>query len=120
MKVLRTFFVLLLCVMLPLSGLAATGMAGKCPMQPSMPVHDHESMSAGMSGCGMMKSSTEGKAKGVFCKAAAQCQFASLYHPPVRPTVMRPLAAGNQVVFHYIASLSVREPGGLWRPPRAI
>ncbi|MBO3056554.1 hypothetical protein J4763_07090 [Burkholderia pseudomallei] len=119
MKILRTIFVLLLCAMLPLSGLAATGLAGECPMQQS-PMHEDGSMSVEMSGCDMMKSSMAGKAKGVFCKVTAQCQFASIYYPPVQTTVSHPLAVSNQVVFHYAESFTGHEPDGLWRPPRAI
>ncbi|TAM07826.1 MAG: hypothetical protein EPN70_01745 [Paraburkholderia sp.] len=107
--------------MLPMSGLAATGLAGQSPMQESMPMHDHGASPAAMAGCDMMmKSSKAGKAKHAVCSAMAQCQFASIFYPPVRPTVMHPMPAGNQAVFHYVASLSVREPGGFWRPPRSI
>lgn len=124
MKILRTFLVLLLCAMLPMSGLAATGLAGQCPMQESMPMHDHGVSPAAPAGCDMMmKSSTSsksGKARHAVCSAMAQCQFGSIFYPPVRPTVTHPMPAGNQVVFHYAASLSVREPGGFWRPPRSI
>lgn len=120
MKILRTIFVLLLCAMLPLSGLAATGLAGECPMQQSMPMRDDGSVSVETPSCDMMKSSTAGKAKGVFCKVTAQCQFASIYYPPMQATVSHPMAAGNQVFSRYAESFTGHEPGGLWRPPRAI
>ena len=121
MKLLRTIFLLLLCAMLPLTGLAASGLAGECPMmQQSMTMDDGSVMSAVMPGCDSMKSSTAGKAKGVFCKATAQCQFGNLYYPAFDPTVSHPMAVGNRVVFRYAESLSVYEPGSLWRPPRAI
>ena len=120
MKILRTILVLLLCAMLPLSGLAATGMAGECPLQQSMVMHHDGAMSADMSGCESMKSSTTEKAKGVFCKVTAQCQFASVYYPASPATVSHPVAISNKVVFHYAESFTGREPGGFWRPPRAI
>ncbi|AMV45828.1 hypothetical protein [Paraburkholderia caribensis] len=121
MKILRTIFLLLLCAMLPLSGLAATGLAGECPMQQSASMHDDDgAMSVDMPGCNMMKSPTAGKAKGVLCKITAQCQFASIYYPPAQATVSHPMAVSNQVVFHYAECFAGREPGGLWRPPRAI
>lgn len=121
MKFLRTIFLILLCAMLPLTGLAASGLTGDCPMQRSMTTDDGSSvMSADMPGCDSMKSSTAGKAKGVFCKATAQCQFGNLYCPAFNTTVSHPMAAGNRVVFHYQESLSAHEPDGLWRPPRVI
>lgn len=120
MKFLRTILILMLCAMLPLSGLAATGMAGECPMQQSMPVHDDSSVSVEMPGCDMMKSSSASKAKGGFCKATAQCQFASIYYPPAQASVSHPMAVTNQIVFHYAESFAGHVPDGLWRPPQAI
>jgi hypothetical protein len=117
MKFFRTLFILLLCAVLPISGLAASGMAGKCPMQHSMAMDD--GMSA-MPGCDSVKSGSTDKAKGGFCKMTAQCQFGSLYYPAVTATVSHTTSMGRRVAFHYAQSLTVREPGGLWRPPRAI
>ncbi|MEM5385544.1 hypothetical protein VSR68_18355 [Paraburkholderia phymatum] len=117
MKLLRTILMLLLCTVLPISGLAASGMVGECPMQQSMAMGDGTSA---MSGCDSMKSASTDKAKGGFCKVTAQCQFGSLYYPAVTATVSHPTSVGSRVVFHYAQSLTVREPGGLWRPPRAI
>ncbi|WP_042267221.1 hypothetical protein [Paraburkholderia heleia] len=120
MKILRTILVLMLCAMLPLSGLAATGMAGECPMQQSMPMHDDGSVSAEMPGCETMKPSSASKAKDGFCKGAAQCQFASIYYPPAQATVSHPMTVTRQVVFHYAESFAGHVPDGLWRPPQAI
>jgi hypothetical protein len=120
MKFLRTLILLLLCAVLPISGLAASGLAGECPMQQSTPMPDDGAVSVDMHGCDMMKSSTPGKAKGVFCKATAQCQFASIYYAPVKATVSHPMAVSNQLAFHYAESFAGRVPGGLWRPPRTI
>jgi hypothetical protein len=117
MRFLRTFF-LLLCAMLPLTGLAASGLTGECPMQQSMTVDDGSVMSAVMPDCDSMKSSTAGKAKGVFCKATAQCQFSNLYFPAFNATVSHPMVASNRVAFHYAKSVPDRDPNGLWRPPR--
>jgi hypothetical protein len=44
----------------------------------------------------------------------------SLYHPVSTPQVARPAGAFRPVVFQYIQVLFVREPDGLWKPPRAI
>ncbi|CAB3755605.1 hypothetical protein [Paraburkholderia solisilvae] len=125
MKFFRTLFVLLLCAMLPISGLAASGLAGECPMQQSAgqsaALHDDDgSTSTAMAGCDSMKPSPDGNAKTGFCKMTAQCQFGSLYYPGTSATVVRPAAPHNRVVFHYSQSLSVRAPDGRWRPPRSL
>jgi hypothetical protein len=130
MKLIRTFFVLLLCAMLPLTGLAASGLTGECPMQQSVAAQDGSSMADAadaadaMPGCDSMKPSPGSKrtpaSKAGFCKMTAQCQFGSLYYPGVHVTVVRPAAPDNRVVFHYSQSLSIRAPDGLWRPPRAL
>jgi hypothetical protein len=111
MKFLRTLILLLLCAVLPISGLAASGLAGECPMQQSTPMPDDGAVSVDMHGCDMMKSSMPGKAKG---------QFASIYYAPVKATVSHPMAVSNQLAFHYAESFAGRVPGGLWRPPRTI
>jgi len=120
MKFLRTLLLLLLCAVLPISGLAASGLTGECPMQMSMGSDDGGAMSSEMPGCEMIKFSQPGKAKGFFCKATAQCQLGSLYHPVSRIELTRPAGLFRPVVFHYAQSLTVREPAGLWRPPRAL
>ncbi|AOK55610.1 hypothetical protein [Burkholderia stagnalis] len=122
MKLLRTFILLLLCAVLPISGLAASGLTGECPMQHSMSVAGDAAMSADMPGCESMKSTStstdKSKAKGTLCKATAQCQFGSLYHPAPRADISRPATFAGPVVFHYTQSLPNRDPNGLWRPPR--
>jgi hypothetical protein len=120
MKILRTLFVLLLCV-LPLSGLAASGATGACAMESSM-AGDSAVMSADMPGCDSMSptSSEHGKSKVSLCKVSAQCQMGSLYHPVSSPTVTRPAGSFVPVSFHYTQSLSIREPDGLWRPPQSL
>lgn len=120
MKFLRTLLLLLLCAVLPISGLAASGLTGECPMQMSMSSDKASAMSSAMPDCEMMKSSQPEKAKGFFCKATAQCQLGSLYHPAPRAEVTRPAGLSSPVVFVYAQSLTVGEPAGLWRPPRAI
>ena len=121
MKILRTLFVLLLCVMLPLSGLAASGATGACAMESSM-AGDSAVMSADMPGCDSMSptSSEHGKSKVSLCKVSAQCQMGSLYHPVSSPTVTRPAGSFLALSFHYTQSLSIREPDGLWRPPQSL
>src|SRR5579864_6550798 len=115
MKFLRAFLLLLLCAALPLSGLAASGLTGECPMQMSTSPDDGgSSMSTEMPGCDTMNSSQIEKAKGFFCKATAQCQLGSLYHPVSPTEITRPAGLSSTVVFHYTQSLPVRAPAGLW------
>ncbi|AXF24567.1 hypothetical protein CUJ89_30325 [Burkholderia pyrrocinia] len=124
MKLLRTFILLLLCAVLPISGLAASGLTGECPMQYTMSMEADTGMnlSADMSDCDSMKSPsadhTKAKAKGMACKVTAQCQFGSLYHPAARADVSRPAAFASTIVFHYTQTVPARDPSGLWRPPR--
>ena len=124
MKLLRTFILLLLCAVLPISGLAASGLTGECPMQHTMSMEADTGMkmSADMSDCDSMKSpaasNAKAKAKAMACKVTAQCQFGSLYHPAARVDVTRPAAFASTIVFHYTQSVPVRDPSGLWRPPR--
>lgn len=126
MKLLRTFILLLLCAVLPISGLAASGLTGECPMQHTMSMEAdtgmNMAMSADMSDCDSMKSpsagATKAKAKGIACKVTAQCQFGSLYHPAARADISRPAAFASTIVFHYTQSVPARDPSGLWRPPR--
>ncbi|UVE69833.1 hypothetical protein L2Y90_24300 [Burkholderia pyrrocinia] len=126
MKLLRTFILLLLCAVLPISGLAASGLTGECPMQHTMSMEADTgmTMSADMSDCDSMKSpaasnaKAKAKAKAMACKVTAQCQFGSLYHPAARVDVTRPAAFASTIVFHYTQSVPVRDPSGLWRPPR--
>jgi hypothetical protein len=120
MKFLRTLLLVLLCAALPISGLAASGLTGECPMQMSMGSDDGSPMSSEMPGCETMKSSPAGKAKGFFCKATAQCQFGSLYHPVSSPVAVRPAGSFVPVSFHYAQALSIRELDGLWRPPQSL
>jgi hypothetical protein len=121
MKLLRTLFVLLLCAVLPLTGLAASGMAGQCPMQVTM-ADSGGAMSESMPGCESMAApaTQDNKSKGTLCKVTAQCQIGSLYHPVSAPQVARPAGTFRPVLFHYVQALFVREPDGLWKPPRAI
>lgn len=121
MKLLRLFFVLLLCAMLPLSGLAASGLTGQCPMQAAMGEHNG-AMSTNMADCDSMKpaSGEDGKAKASLCKVAAGCQMGSLYHPVSALAVVRPAGSFSPLRFQYAESLSVRAPDGLWRPPQIL
>ncbi len=120
MKLLRILLLLLLCAVLPISGLAASGLTGECSMQGSMASDESNAIPSAMPGCEMMNSSQPEKAKGFSCKATAQCQLGSLYHPAPGINVARPAGLSSPVLFHYANSLTIREAAGLWRPPRAL
>ncbi|KVV52978.1 hypothetical protein WT27_27835 [Burkholderia territorii] len=122
MSLLRIFILSLLCAMLPISGLAASGLIGECPMQQTMSLGADSGMSSDMPDCDSMKPSPvdKAKAKGVSCKVTAQCQFGSIYHPAAKTDISRPAAFGTSVIFLYTQSLPIRDPNGLWRPPRLI
>src|SRR5260370_41250323 len=121
MKFFRTMFLLLLCVMLPISGLAASGLTGQCPFQATMG-DDSAAKAADMPGCESMTptSGEHGSPKGFLCKVTAQCQVGSLYPPVSAPTVARPAGSFVPVSFHYAESLSIRAPDSLWRPPQPL
>lgn len=132
MRWLRTFLVLLLCTVLPLSGLAASGFVGACPMQSA--AQSISLTEPGMHGAGGMQAvipvanpsamppAHDGKHKagGKSCRMCAQCQFGSLHQPPVHAGVSPHAAHGVPVRFHYTDSLRTRDPNGLWRPPRLL
>jgi hypothetical protein len=120
MKMLRILLVVLLCAVLPLSGLAASGLTGQCPMQAGMANDDGSTMSTEVPDCDAMKSPSANKAKNSLCKAMTQCQMGSLYHPGSKPVVHRPAGHFSPVFFHYAQALIVRTPDGLWRPPRTL
>ncbi|GAB7538129.1 hypothetical protein [Burkholderia sp. 3C] len=121
MRLLRTLLVLLLCIALPLDALAASGLTGACPMHDGQAMHGAMPAMTAMSDCDGMATPPPGKPKGCdhACRMSAQCQFGSLHHPAVLAEVRRPAALILPIRFHYAASLAVRDPNGLWRPPRA-
>lgn len=121
-SILRAFFVLLLCVMLPMSGLAASGLTARCPMQADMSNLSGSSVSTEMPDCDAMQStSSPDTTKRPSCKMTAQCQMGSLYHATAAPTMHRSAGFVSPVVFHYRQSLFVHNvSGGVWRPPREL
>ncbi|MEA3097692.1 MAG: hypothetical protein QOF74_1932 [Caballeronia mineralivorans] len=121
MKILRTLFVLWLCAALPLTGLAASGSAGQCPMQ-SMTADSGNMMSESMPGCESMATipGQDSKSKDSLCKMTVQCQMGCMTIPVFAPGVARTAGAYRPMFFHYTQSLFVREPDGLWKPPRAL
>ncbi len=123
MRFIRTLLVLLLCAMLPLSGLAASGLAGPCPMQTAIATSGSADTSMqAMPGCEGMKSPAAGHGKpgGTLCKMTAQCMSGSLYHPVSLPVLSRPAGRVSALRFHYAQACPARSPDGLWRPPRAL
>ena len=121
MKILRTLFVLWLCALLPLTGLAASGSAGQCPMQ-SMTPDSGSMMSATMPDCESMAmpAGQDSKSKDSPCKMTVQCQMGCMSIPVSAPGIARSAGAYRPMFFHYTQSLFFREPDGLWKPPRTL
>lgn len=120
MRLLRTLLVLLLCIALPLDALAASGLTGACPMHDGPATQGAMPAMAAMSGCDGMATVPPARQKACdhACKMSAQCQFGSLHYPAAFAEARRPAALILPVRFHYAATLAVRDPNGLWRPPR--
>lgn len=124
MKLLRTVLLLLLCAMLPVSGFAASGLAGACPMHSTSADESSAAMASAdsamdMQDCMTMSPSHDGKVKHPSCKMSAQCEFGSLYCPVGIPRVEQAAYAVAVSYFVYAHPFAGREPGTLWRPPRA-
>ncbi len=128
MKLLRAVLVLLLCAMLPISGLAASGLAGACPMHMAGVDNATSATASGamdmqgttdMQDCMTMSDSHDGKVKHPLCKMSAQCEFGSLYYPVDLPRIAQPSHAVAISYFVYAHVFAGRAPDGLWRPPRA-
>lgn len=121
MRLLRTVLVLLLCLALPLDALAASGLTGACPMHDGQAMPGPMPAMAAMSGCDGLATLPPARQKTCdhACRMSAQCQFGSLHHPAVLAEARRPAALILPLRFHYAATLAVRDPNSLWRPPRA-
>ena len=121
MSTLRALLILLLCVMLPISGLAASGLTARCPIQADMSNLNGNSVSTEMPDCDAMQSTpSPDTTKRPSCKMTAQCQMGSLYHAIEAPTMHRSAGFVSPVIFHYRQSLFIHNASdGVWRPPRA-
>ena len=109
---LRLILCLLLCLALPLNGLAALAMpAEPCPM----PAQAHEALiQAGTDCCDAQKSAQLGSK---VCKNGQQCQSSSLLQVTVdKPALVTPGVPSPPRYSDFIPSPT---PEGLWRPPRA-
>jgi hypothetical protein len=85
--------------------------------------HDSGSMmSMAMTDCESMAipASQDSKSKGSPCKMSVQCQIGCMSVPVSTAGIARSAGAYRPMFFHYIQSLFVREPDGLWKPPRAL
>ncbi|WP_439888828.1 hypothetical protein ACSX1C_06980 [Pseudomonas sp. MBLB4123] len=108
----RLLLCLLLCLALPLNGLAALAVqAEPCPM----PAQAHEaSMQAGADCCDAQKSAQLGSK---VCKNGQQCQSAGL--PQLTPGRTPFAAADAAAPSHYSDLIPLLSPEDPWRPPRA-
>lgn len=107
---LRLVLILMLCLALPLSGMAGNAAAEPCPMQ-----------AAGMAMpgdmppdcCEDMSSPAE---HGKPCKSGQECQSNSLLQVS---TVTPPVSLAGPLVLSFTSDfLPSRCPSGVWRPPR--
>ncbi len=132
MRFLRVLFITLLCAVLPISGMAATGVVMDCPipsaLQMAMATEAMDNTQA-MNDCMQaMDESAPSQAhsershigKNVHCKLVVQCQVSSQYIPIPSSGVDTPIAQSRKLVFHYARSLSATALNDLWRPPQAV
>ncbi|WP_404606325.1 hypothetical protein [Caballeronia udeis] len=85
--------------------------------------HDSGStISAAMPDCESMAMAAgqNSKSKDSPCKMTVQCQIGCMSIPVSAPAIARSAGAYRPMFFHYTQSLFVREPDGLWKPPRAL
>ncbi|MBS0389151.1 MAG: hypothetical protein JSR15_11790 [Proteobacteria bacterium] len=108
----RTLLALLLCVAVPLSATAGMFVPAACPATPS----SHESAASPLSACcdsGVGHKSTPCKS-GAECKACASSSLA-----PGRCAITTfPSSHIDSTDFRTVL-IPIRNPTGLWRPPRA-
>ncbi|CAB3836360.1 MULTISPECIES: hypothetical protein [Pseudomonadota] len=134
MNFLRRLFVVLLCLMLPLTGMAASGLAGAyaMPMPAAMADDPDCAPMADMPDCATMAQASsqaslqaspqapshpDGHGHSA-CKMTTQCQLGSLYHPTPAPAAYRHVGLASPVTFHYAQPLIVQRLDDFWRPPR--
>ncbi|QIE25314.1 hypothetical protein SBC1_34000 [Caballeronia sp. SBC1] len=79
-------------------------------------------MSAAMPDCESMATPAgqDSKLKDSLCKMTVQCQMGCMSIPASAPGIAWSATAYRPMFFHYTQSLFVREPDGLWKPPRAL
>lgn len=89
----------------------------------SMTADSGNTLSQAMPGCESMATSLsqDNKSKDSLCKMTVQCQMGCMTIPVSAPGgIARTAGAYRPMFFHYTQSLFVREPDGLWKPPRAL
>jgi len=117
MKIIRIVMLLWLSLMLPITGLAGSGLAGECPMMESGSAMSSMSMECGDMAMHDMSSKTP--TKKAPCNMDAQCHFGGLYHPTVAPeTHSGPVL--SYLTHLYSDSPQVGSTDSNWRPPRAV
>jgi len=131
MRFIRVFFITLLCMVLPISGMAATGLVMDCPIPSAMQMQMAAKMddNAQMDCMQAMDEAANASAsaeqthapigKNVHCKLVVQCQVSSQYVPAPATGLDAPLVQARKVVFHYARTLSALPLNDLWRPPQS-
>ncbi|WPC06818.1 hypothetical protein SBP02_08750 [Pseudomonas benzenivorans] len=108
----RLLLCLLLCLALPLNGLAALAVqAGPCPMAAQ---HEGMAMDSAEDCCAAQMGERSG---GKLCKSGQQCQGGSLLQVTIGKPLLR--LAGTPLLARYGDFIPSPTPEGLWRPPRA-
>ena len=117
MKIIRVVMLLWLSLMLPVSGLASSGLTGQCPMQ-----DDAMSLSASGAECGdmaMHDMNSKNAVQKAPCNMDAQCHFGGLYHPVSAPETHSSPELSYLTPL-YSASPQVGSTDNNWRPPRVV
>ena len=131
MRFIRVLFITLLCMVLPISGMAATGVVMDCPipsaMQWQMAAQADDNASASMDCMQSMEEMSASPShshspvgKNVHCKLLLQCQVSSQYVPVPATGVDAPLMQPRKLVFHYAHTLPALSLSDLWRPPQSL
>ncbi|GAB3378426.1 hypothetical protein [Azotobacter armeniacus] len=115
---LRLCLYLLLCLALPINGMAGVKVQVQpCPMQTQMQMqHDDGTMVAGPD-CGCHDDHPSAPPGGHLCKDGHQCKSGSPFQvATAKPPLLPP---GRQIPSHSAHALPVFAPEPIWHPPRA-
>lgn len=108
----RRFFIILLVLLLPLNGWAATRLVEPCPMQMS----NAASFSAMKSGCCEDHGQATDKTSNP-CKPGQECQTGAL-HFTATPVASLEFLTSAQPSIRLTSQIAAASPAGVWRPPR--
>lgn len=122
MKLLRTLFILLLAIAIPLEGLAAVRMVETMRMH-SVPMEMAQSAGTADETCVMNMSDAGISSKSTApCKMGDACKICQVFPSTTSATGVSPLPLPliDTVALLPESFLPSRDPSGLWRPPRSL